>query len=181
MNIEALKKYLKPGISMLCVGLVILAGCAAYGVLSVAKTGAWIPLAIGLLFAVLITWFGVKEQLDFRRFLGELEQRSDLRDLMNDFESARSWFKDDIRTGEAHLYVKNAACLYEYGDIRNLHQYVHKTNGVEDRRELRAVMADAKSVTLCRLKTRGRSNDDMVQLTAAIVAKNPAITLGYKK
>ncbi len=177
MNTEELRQFLKPSIALAVGGAVVMALGLVFGIAGHVLVALIILLAIG---GVLL-YFGVKEQTDFKRLMEEYARQGTLEEIAADFAAGRTWSKDTLRTGEKYCYNKGSGRVYPYTDIRNVHQYVHKTNGVEDQRQLRAVMADSKTVTLCTLKLRGRSDEELQQLIMLLLSKNPSITVGYRR
>ncbi len=177
MNMEELRKFLKPSIALAVVGAVLMVLGLVFGIAG----HVLVALIIFLVIGGFLLFLGVKEQTDFKWMMEEYARQGALEDIAADFAAGRTWSKDTLRTGEKYCYNKGAGKVYPYTDIRNVHQYVHKTNGIEDQRQLRAVMADGKTVTLCTLKLRGHSDEELQQLIMLLLSKNPSITVGYRR
>ena len=100
--------------------------------------------------------------------------------LLQEFSSGEQFFRDNLRAGEHWLFGRKTGTILEYSNIRQVYQYVHKTNFAEDRRELRAKTIDNKTVTLCRLKVKGADDAELRQFLMKVLSYNPTIQLGYR-
>ena len=122
---------------------------------------------------------GLMQFFSTRRLFKKIETEGLAERLEEEFRQAVPMADGKVRMGSQHVFIKGGSKIPEYAEIRKIYQYVHKTNYVEDRRELRYEDPAGKVVTLCRLQTRGRSDNEMIQIIAFIQTKNPGIKIGY--
>ena len=106
------------------------------------------------------------------------ENRGDT--LLEDFSKATGYCHDAIRVGEAYLFGRKTAQIMRYEDLKQVYQYIHKTNFVEDARKLRAVTQEGKTVDLCNLKTGNKDTQDRANVIACILNANPNVKIGYR-
>ena len=173
-----LTEYLKPrdNLMLIVMGIFMI-------VFSFMAILAEIPVLLLLFFlgvGVMMLVIGLRSMLDYPRYITALEQSGKLRLILQDFSQAHSMVNDGIRFGHKLLYSKGAGRVMSYSEIVRVYQYIHRTNFVEDRRELRCTTRDGKTLTLCRLKTRGKSDGDVRLAVMMIHQKNPSIQIGYK-
>ena len=183
MKQEAFRKFMHPGGNTslyVAAGVAVAAGGIAY---VVRESGSpWLVLGIGLVVCAFLIWSWFSMRRDYDRFIELHTQKGDLDQIIEDFSRAESWFDGAIRTGEQVLYcAARAPELLEYRNILNFHEYVHSTNGAEDRRSLRAVLASGEKADMCALKTRGRSSEELARFFSYMQQKNPDITFGYEE
>ena len=179
---EEFKKFMRPGFGGLyaAIGVAVVTGVIAYAVRNGGRP--IICLIIGLGIAVLIAgaWLAVRR--DYNRFMREHAEKGDLDGIIEDFSKGEKWFQGKVCTGENQMYLRaSSENVLAYTDVLNLHEYVHRTNGAEDRRSLRAVISGRKTVDICSLALRGRANEEMLRFFALMMTKNPKMTLGYEE
>ena len=181
MNTDALKNYLRPGYFRLFVsGGAVVAGILL-AVYSKAGNSSFLFAVFGVCIAFFParSWYSLyKEYLDF---IATHQQAGNLDDVAADFAAGKAWFNDRIRTGQTALYIKGVPCLLDYDDILNLYEYIHKTNYVEDERQLIAVIKGGTKISLCKLKKNGQSNQELLLFLAFLFQKNPDVTVGYSR
>jgi len=134
-------------------------------------------VGVGLMLLVI----ALCSMLDYPRYFQSLEENGQMQWLLQDFSHATSCLNDSLRFGYSCLYAKGQGKLIPYTDIVRVYQYIHKTNFVEDRRELKYINREGKELSLCKLKIRGKSDADVRTIIAMLYAKNPAIQIGYHK
>ena len=130
---------------------------------------------------LLYSYFTNKKRAAAR--MRELEASGELAALLSDFRAAEPIADGNIRLGEQYLYPKRGGERIAYGDLLQVYQTVHKTNFVEDRRTITAVVRDGdrtKTVSLCALALRGKGDDVLRDVMLRLLVKNPNIKLGYK-
>lgn len=169
---DQMKKYLQPSSILAVVGVIVL----IFGIVTVIE--GW----IGLLFLAvggLLVWLGISNIKDFHKILNDLTQSGQIQYVIEDFSGSVSMIKDYIRVGKRYLFGKKSGLIVAYGDIKKIYQHIHKTNGIEDRRELRYVDIHGRTHTLCSLLIRDKSKDELIQLLNIILQKNPNVQIGY--
>ncbi len=182
MKQEEFRKFMHPGYTSLYVagGVALAAGGIAYVVRD--SGNPVLVIVIGLVVCAFLVWSWISMCRDYNRFIALHTQKGDLDQIIEDFSQAESWFNGSIRTGEHVLYsTVRAPELLEYRTIRNFYEYVHSTNGAEDRRSLCAVLSSGEKADLCSLKTRGQSSEELMRFFALMRQKNPEITFGYEE
>ena len=123
---------------------------------------------------------GISSSKKFQAYIQEIESSGELYLLLADFSHSYSMVDDNVRIGEKYIFGKKAGRPASYNDISKVYQSVHKTNFVEDRRHLEAVLTNGKICTLCNLKTGGESDEDVSKIMGYIRYKNTSVHLGYK-
>lgn len=180
MKQEEFKKFMHTGNTSLYVaaGVAVAAGVLAY---LVRESGSpWLVLVIGAVVCAFLIWSWFDMCRDYDKFIATHTEQGDLDQIIEDFSQAESWFDGAFRTGERVLY-RSGPELLEYRNILNFYEYVHSTNGAEDRRALYAVLLGGEKSHMCALKTRGRSNDELARFFSYMQQKNPDITFGYEE
>ena len=105
-----------------------------------------------------------------------------------DFYFAQPFLDDRIRLGKKCIYGRSCCTIMRYTDITKIYQYVHKTNYIEDRRELRVVDGEGKVWKLCvlehhRLFQRQKNellDEELSEVINVMLRKNRWIHVGYK-
>ena len=182
MNEEQFKKFIHPGYGALYAAGVVAALALAIAIVIWNTGSPVIVLLIGFGIAALIlySWFSLCK--DYNRFLSLHKEKGDLDQIVQDFSNAKSWFKDQIRTGKEHLYCRRTLnYMIPYLRILNLYEQVHSTNGAEDRRNLIAVLEDGKKEDISTLPLRGTGTPELSDFYAFIAQKNPRITFGFNE
>ena len=151
---------------------------AFFSILMISLGGPGIIILV-ILLAVYV-YYVLKRYRSYKDLLNSHAQQGDLESISLDFASAKSWFKDSIRTGKLYVYCKRQPVLYAYTDILNLYEYEHRTNFVTDQRCLCAVIRGGERVRLCDIRTTLKQNPEAMQLLQTLLARNPSITLGYE-
>jgi hypothetical protein len=96
-----------------------------------------------------------------------------------DFQKGEKLFGDAVRVGNKYIIGKGTNCIISYKDIKQIYQYIHKTNHFEDYRSLRAYTNDGTK-DICQLPSNGAGEQTVRQLIMYICTKNPNIKVGYK-
>lgn len=175
MNTEELKKYLKPSaVSEIVIGSIL----AVFGLICLVS----VPIGgiIFLALAALFLWMGISKQNKFNKTFDGYVSSGQINYILADFSSSLPLVNFNIRMGQNYVYGKGSGQIVPYHDIRKIYQHVHRTNFVEDRRELHYVNSQGKVNTLCALQLRNKSQDDLVRIVAIVQAKNPTVHIGYK-
>ena len=97
-----------------------------------------------------------------------------------DFARAYPFVKGKVRLGEYYVYGKYSGNLVKYSDIVQVYQYIHRTNGFEDQRQLKYVDPNGKTRTLCKLRLKGKSDSEVRDILTIILRKNPNVKIGAK-
>lgn len=174
VKLKEMKKYLKPGLGWIIFGALML----IISILGFMGMG-WVAL-IYLIGGGILLWVGISSSNDVEKLVRELEAKGELERVLADFEGGKSFVKDKIRVGNSYLFGKRKGQIVRYEDIRQIYQSIRKRNGAETSRTLQYVNAQGKTLTLCDLQLREKSNEDMMKIMMIIKAKNPAVKLGYQ-
>lgn len=161
-------------------GKIFLIGILASVVLTIIFLPMGLPLLMVALIGRLFVWAS-SAGISYRRktliaCLKEAEQRGELNALWNDYRNAEGYL--GMKLGQRYIVSFNTGVVVRYDEIRNVHQYVHKTNLIEDGRELRAIKTDGETVTLTGLELRGKADEHVQKVIAFLMMKNPSITVG---
>ena len=114
------------------------------------------------------------------RFFERLANEEDVDLIENDFANAYPMRNDTIRFGERWIFCKNSARLIRYEEIKQVYQYIHKTNFLEDMRAVKIADINGKHRIICKLELRGASDEELKQIMMIIYQKNPRVKLGYR-
>ena len=136
-------------------------------------------VAFGVLLGGWILSDAIKTSKNFDARLGRIEQGGAMGTLINDFENGSKAFNDQLIVGKTFLIGRRTGAVLSYGEIQRMYQYIEKTNGIEDKRFVRVVTANDGVLDLCRLKLRGKSNDEFEQFAEYLSRVNPNIAFGY--
>ena len=143
-----------------------------------------IPVLLLLFFVgvgLMILILALCSMLDYPRYFQSLESNGQMKWLLQDYAHATPCLNGNLRFGYSCLYAKGQGKLIPYTDIVRVYQYIHKTNFVEDRRELKYINREGKELSLCKLKVRGKSDADVRMIIGMLYQKNPGIQVGYHK
>ncbi len=135
-------------------------------------------LALGIL-GLLLLIIGLLQLFSSRRLFKKIENEGKTEQMETEFQKAVPMAEGKLRMGSQHIFIKGGGRIPEYAEIRKIYQYVHRTNYVEDRRELRYENPAGKVTTLCKLRTRGKSDKDAIEIVAFIKEKKPDLMIGY--
>ena len=178
---DSVKKYLKPSAGHIAVGafFLILGAATVFGLL---REGiAYIVIgAVMLLLGGWLAGAAISERLKFKKLCDDIADSSECGEVISEFSEPELSPKEDLKLGSSHIFAKKSGLFLKYEDVLNLYIYIHKTNGIEDRRELRAKTAE-RIVTLVKLKNGGKQDSVAEEIVAFMREKNPAITVGYNK
>ena len=133
--------------------------------------------AVGVIMLVL----ALRSLLDYPQYIQALEQNGQMQWILQDYSQAQCMLNNDLRFGRYYLYAKGQGNVIAYNDIVRVYQYIHRTNFVEDRRELKYVNKNGAELTLCKLKLRGKSDADLRMIIGMLYQRNPALQVGYHK
>lgn len=131
-----------------------------------------IPIGAGITLNV-----GIKDKKALEKDLGDSSSQEL---IVNDFEKANVVLDGNLRLGMVYIFGKRSSRLLKYEDIQQAYIYIHKTNGIEDERDLRVVDSQQKTFDLCKLKKRGKNMDELNSVVNYLLLRNPNIKLGYK-
>ena len=175
------KKYIDAFSPFWAVGMALsVAVLAVAAVLLIIDETEILPYGVPLYAAAVAILFVGLSRLIRSRKLRKMIETQNLADRLDaEFRAAVPMCGDKLRMGDTHIFLQHKSKIPAYAEIRKIYQYVHKTNGVEDQRELRCENYSGKIVSLCRLRTRGQSDNDVIQVVAVIKARNPDVSIGY--
>lgn len=122
----------------------------------------------------------VKEDTKLRQELEALQSTGAMPQLIAEFQSARQMMNDKIRLGNQHIFRKHGGILLKYSDVVQVYQTIRRKNFAETSRTLNAVLKDKKTIVLCDLKVRGKSDEEMKEIIVHMCLRNPAILVGFK-
>lgn len=132
---------------------------------------------------VLLPVFGIAQYcfnvLAPKRIIRRLEGEGELSNVIMDFQKGEKLFGDAVRVGNKYIIGKGTKDIVAYKDIKQIYQYIHKTNHFEDYRTLRAY-TDIETIDICQLPRNGAGEQTVRQLIMYICAKNPNIKVGYR-
>lgn len=114
-----------------------------------------------------------------KRIIRRLEEEGELSNVIMDFQKGEKLFGDAVRVGNKYIIGKGTNCIISYKDIKQIYQYIHKTNHFEDYRSLR-VCTDDGTKDICQLPRNGAGEQTVRQLIMYICTKNPNIKVGYR-
>jgi len=114
-----------------------------------------------------------------RKYMRALEKREDFPRLLADFQTSVSMAEDEIRLGDTYFFVNASEWVYAYEDVDSLHQYVHSTNYVEDKRELRGKMKNGDDI-FCKLPLKTEGSNEYSRIALFMLQKNPRIQINKR-
>ena len=172
-------KFLKPrgNVSMIVLSVIMILTAA---IMFAGGAPFLIPLFIAAV-AVMILVLSLRSLLDYPQYIQALEQNGQMQWILQDYSQAQRMLNNDLRFGRYYLYAKGQGNVIAYNDIVRVYQYIHRTNFVEDRRELKYVNKNGAELTLCKLKLRGKSDADLRMVIGMLYQRNPALQVGYHK
>lgn len=141
--------------------------------------GIVFTLVAGAVSAILIR-SAVLSSKKFTDYIRNAETSGEMGIILGDFSQSYSMVKDNIRLGRRYIFGKKQGRPVKYSEITKVYQSIHKTNFVEDSRQLNAVLSDGETRTLCNLMIRGKSDEDLARIMGFIQHQNPGVHLGYK-
>lgn len=130
-------------------------------------------LGIGMIAA------GVYNISAYHKKVQKLGESGDMTVILSDFRNGKRVIDDKLIVGREWLIGKGTGEFIKISDIGRIYQTVHKTNYVEDGRHITAVTKDSKEHTICYIKLRGKSDDDVNEFFSLIQTRNPEIEFGY--
>ncbi len=181
---NALIKYARKSLALMVAGIIFIAFTVILSVCFIVA-GAFskeliIAAGVMLLMGGLLMAVYFVSLSKLNKNIAKIEMNNGLEILLNDFENAGRAFNDRVVLGDVFIIGKNTGVIVSYGEITRIYQYIHSTNGVEDTRMLKANLAEGRTVDLCALQLRGKSDDELNQVCAYICSKNPDVRVGYK-
>lgn len=141
--------------------------------------GIVFALVLGVVGAILIRSAALSSK-KFTDYIQNAETSGEMGMILGDFSQSYSMVKDNIRIGRRYIFGKKQGRPVKYSEITKVYQSIHKTNFVEDSRQLNAVLSDGETRTLCNLMIRGKSDEDLARIMGFIQHQNPGVHLGYK-
>ena len=175
---KELKKYLTAGVG----GWWVLTGFAGalvvIYVISLAMGNDVDPA--GLVVFLIILAVSLIPQLVAMSKMKKLSEDPNLAAMEQDFRAAQPMRKGMARFGRYWIFVKGRRAPVLYSDIRQVYQFIQKTNFIESARTLRYVDQKGRTRDLCKLDLRGKSDADVRQMVQMILMKNPGVKIGYK-
>ncbi|MBO7252894.1 MAG: hypothetical protein J6V25_09760 [Oscillospiraceae bacterium] len=141
-------------------------------------------ILVGLIFMALaayLIYIILRAIFQYPRYIQSLENQNMLPMILQDFCTAQQVYDGNLRFGRYYLYANGLGQVLPYQQITRVYQYIHRTNYIEDRRELRYVDPSGKVGTLCTLKKRGKSDADVHLIVNLLLRKNPSMQVGYQK
>ncbi|MBQ9155307.1 MAG: hypothetical protein IJ137_00840 [Eubacterium sp.] len=181
MKEKEIRDYLSPNwtsyIAVIFFGILALLGIA---VAASSGPGALIIvlLFVGLAALASLHPYGMHKEMN--KVIQREKNLNHMQEMEKDFEYAVAFCKDKVKAGQIYLFGKNTGTILKYEEIERVYLYVHKTNFVEDKREMKAVTRDKQTVTLCNLRTGKKDEDELKVFLSLILAQNPSIKVGYR-
>lgn len=175
MDRQTFEKFMKPGVGLLVFGIIM----GGFGLVLVFG-GMILPGLVAMVPGVLCGWASWSSISRFKKQMEELETSGRLDSVIREFAGGRQFFKDKLRLGPTYIYGKGVGRILTHGEVRKVYQHVHKTNFVEDRREMRVETTDNKIFSLCKIPLRGKGDQELIQAIAIMKTMNPGIHVGYK-
>lgn len=175
---DELKKYIKPSSSIIFLGAGLLAVAIWCGF------NTTFPYLIAFIILGLLGGFlaytGITSIRDVDRMIQMYTENGTIDQIVDEFQNARSFAKGNLCLGETYVFGKKKGKILSYEDITRVYQYVHKTNFIEDNRELRVDTRGNGTVSLCGLSLRGKSDDELKEIVTMMYLHNQQIRIGYK-
>ncbi len=178
--LKKLKRYVRtsPGSIVLGIIFIILAPIVYNGIYDLVYSIVW-GLTFLIIGIVLIgTYFHTSGNLNKK--LKKIEQEGNLPLLLNDFMTGGKAFEGRMILGQQYIIGKGFGTVLAYYEISNIYQKINYTNGIENQRSLMAVTTYGKTMSLCALKLRGKSDNEANHVISYICSMNPRITVGYQ-
>lgn len=179
-DFDSVKKYLKPAVWGLAFGGCILAvGAAA----AICFRDELIFVVLGTMMALIGAWIAgltLNNILKFNRRCSELADSAESTVITTEFSEPEYSPVPELKLGDNYIFAAKSGVFFTYDDIMKVHTFIHRTNGVEDWRELRA-KTSVGTVTLAKLKSRGKGDEAAKEIVSLLLTKNPNITVGDKK
>ena len=110
----------------------------------------------------------------------KLAEDPNLPAMEQDFRMAQPLRKGKVRFGRYWIFVKSRRAPVMYAEIRQVYQFIQRTNFIESARTLRYVDTKGRTKDLCKLDLRGKSDEEVRQMVQLILTKNPNVKVGYK-
>lgn len=180
---KELKKYLRTYISSFVMGMVFSLVTILFVLMMVdsiiQSEFDWIEPVLSIVFGGLV-YISISSAFEERKILSKIFDRTDILDIIADFQDSTSTFSNKLRLGRKFVYGKHTNRVIRYEEIKQMYLYIRKKNGREVERLLRVVDVNFQTVDLCKLKVNGKSDDEMKLVISFIMEKNPKIELGYK-
>ena len=182
MDKSVLQKHLRPSMSLIFATVfmalftivLVCVGISVGGVVGILLTVFFLAIT------VVVGWSAWKAFSDCSKQLSDMEQSGELNRVLREFESGKQFFKGKLRIGPTYILGKRSGRILTHSQVKKIYQHVHRTNFVEDRRELRVETTDGKTVSVCRLPLRGKGDQELVQAIAIVKTMNPGVYIGYK-
>lgn len=175
MDKKSLEKYLKPSPGILVIA-VIVGGMGLFLLVGGLILPALIPLAAG----GICGWVGWNQISQYKKYMENLEASGEINRVLQEFGSGKQFFKDKLRIGPTYILGKGAGKALKHNQVQKVYQHVHKTNFVEDGREMRVETNEGKLVILCKIPLRGKGDQELIQAISIMKTMNPGIHVGYK-
>lgn len=172
---KTLEKYLRPSSALTVIGVILL----AFGIV-IGAAGAVLVLLLELVVGALLLWVGLSPVKTLKKQLEELETQGRLPGVIREFESGKQFLKDKLRLGPTYILGKKSGVVLTYDQVKKIYQHVHRTNFVEDRREIRVETTEGKIISLCPLPLKGKGDEELVRIISVIKTMNPGVHIGYK-
>ncbi len=118
---------------------------------------------------------------DTKNWIQMMEREGKLQTVLTDFRDAGEYLSGELKLGQYWCFGKGAKIPVTYGEILRAYQHVHKTNFVEDSRQLMVVTAGGSTITLCELPAGGRGDQELNRTLSFMLNKNPNIQIGYNR
>ena len=175
---KELKKYLTAGVG----GWWVLTGAAGaltvIYLVSLAAGNDVDPMGLGVFLIILA--LSLIPQLVTMGKMKKLAEDPNLPAMEQDFRMAQPMRKGKVLFGRNWIFVKGRKTPVLCGDIRQVYQFIQKTNFIESARTLRYVDTKGRTRDLCSLDLRGKSDEEVRQMVQLILTKNPNVKVGYK-
>lgn len=115
-----------------------------------------------------------------RRRIGEIEVNGQLPLTVKEFTEGKPMLDDALRLGKSMMFGRGMGTIVEYRELNRVYQYIHRTNGVLDRRALKVRFTDDSERYLCTLPRRRPDNAELLAVLAIIQASNPSVHFGFE-
>ena len=175
---KELKKYLTAGVG----GWWVLTGFAGALVviylISLAMGNDVEPA--GLVVFLIMLAVSLIPQLVTMGKMKKLAEDPNLPAMEQDFRMAQPLRKGKVRFGRYWIFVKGRRAPVMYAEIRQVYQFIQRTNFIESARTLRYVDTKGRTKDLCKLDLRGKSDAEVRQMFQMILARNPGVKIGYR-
>ena len=189
MGKDELFKFIAPNYKSTFITIVVIIALGTtMSILNMITTGD--DMDPGLIFGILLMLIlflaffaiipGIKI-LMVKKTIQNFEDDNKLQDILYDFNHGLRLASGNICLGKQYIIGRHAEEITTYDELERVYEYVHSTNFVKDKRQLRAVMAANDDVrVLAELPLKGIANEELLRIFHVIHQHNPEVQFGTR-